>query len=151
MPNTGTSPDASALFDAPTGAVTAGTIFGLWGGVDDGNAGTSIDVRVKLTPTTISNALRCKLTSTQHQSGIVGVTAAARNTEDDLVFLESKNDSFDDGTIRCSTSVAPRELKRCASDVSPGFEESCFTLEGTTLTLFGDTQLDKLVLLKLSD
>ena len=143
--------DAATLFDTPSGTVTPDTIFGLWGGVDDETAGTEIDVRVKLTTTSISNALRCTLTATQKTSGIVGVTVAARNTEDDLVFLESKNDSYDDGTVRCSTSIAPHDEQRCAADVQPGFEQNCFELAGTHLTLYGDNALAKLDLIKLSD
>jgi hypothetical protein len=146
----GHSPEGDALFQAPSGGVTPGTIFGLWGGtIEEGSV--TFDSRMKLTATSITLATRCTLTSSGAVSGIVSVTAAARVTDDSVVILETKNDAADDGVVRCRVTAAPREMKRCRDDQPSGFEQNCFTVEGTTFTTYGTSPLDKAVLVKLSD
>ena len=142
--------DSEALFQAPTGTATPDTIFGVWGGSLKNN-GITFDSRMRLSTASATLATRCTLDSSGKTSGIVGVTAAARISGASLVILESKSDQKDDGVVRCSVKLAPREVKRCAADVTKGFERDCFTIEGTQFTDYGASSFDKVELTKLSD
>jgi hypothetical protein len=140
----------ASMFDAPSGAATPGSIYGVWGGtLVQGDL--AFDTRMKLASGSVTVASRCTRTSDGARSGIVGVTAAARITADAMDVLESKSDTKDDGVLKCTVNVTPRQLPRCAAGQPAGFERGCFKLDGTTLVEFGTNGLDKLELTKLSD
>jgi hypothetical protein len=143
------SSEGDALYAAPQGSVTPGSVFGLWGGTAvDG--GITFDMRMKVGSRSITLANRCSVPSGK-RSEVVSVSAAARVSEESVVVLETKQDAKNDGVVRCSVSLTPRQADRCAADEHPGFERDCFTLEGTRLTLFGETSFEKLSFTKLSD
>lgn len=148
-PSTSSATSGSLFDEKPTSTVTPDSVLGLWGGMTELNAGTKIDLRMRLGATSLSNSLRCTLLSNGHESGVIGISIAARNSNTELDMLESKSDSFDDGTIKCSTSISPQELKAC--DDAESLPSNCFTLSGTELTLYGGTSLEKVTLTKLSD
>jgi hypothetical protein len=140
----------ASMFEAPSGAATPGSIYGVWGGtLVQGDL--SFDTRMRLASGSVTVASRCSRSSDGARSGIVGVTAAARINADAMEILESKSDTKDDGVLRCSVNVAPQNLARCAAGQPAGFERGCFTLDGTKLVEFASNGLDKLELTKLSD
>jgi hypothetical protein len=148
----GTNPPgsgAAALYDAPSGSATPDSIFGVWGGSKTDN-GITFDARMKLTKDSATLATRCTVDSTRKVSGIVGITVAARVTDESYVILESKSDEVNEGGVRCSVNLAPREVKRCKAE-DKGFEHDCFTVEGTTFTAYGASSFDAIALTKLSD
>jgi hypothetical protein len=138
-----------ALFDAPSGAATPDSIFGVWGGTKhDGRV--TFDTRMRLSPKSATFATRCAVDGSTKTSPVVGVTVAARITDDSFVLTESRSDE-DASVVRCAVSVSPREVKRCAADVPKGFESNCFTIEGSRFTDFGASSFDTFELTKLSD
>jgi hypothetical protein len=140
----------AAMFEAPSGAATPGSIYGVWGGtLVQGDL--AFDTRMRFASGSVTVASRCTRTSDGARSGIVGVTAAARITADSMQILETKSDTKDDGVLKCSVGVTPLQLGRCAADQPAGFERGCFKLDGTKLVEFGTNGLDKLELTKLSD
>ena len=138
----------AALFDAPTGAATPDSIFGVWAGTIKGT-GVTFDTRMRLAATSATLATRCTLASGA-SSAVVGVTVAARISADGFVILESKSDKQDDGTVKCAVNVTPKQIKPCSAE-DKGFEHDCFALEGTTFTDYGATSFDKSEFTKLSD
>jgi hypothetical protein len=144
----GRASSGSKLFDAPKGEATPGAIHGLWGGAIVGNDGTGVDTRWRLDESELEVAGRCTLADGR-ESEIVAVTVAARVTEEEIAILESKKDEWRDGDQFCQVSLYPRKLTAC--DERAGFERECFRLGGTTLTIYGDSPLDKLPLTKLAD
>jgi hypothetical protein len=144
----GATPGA-AMFGTPTGSATPDSIYGVWGGsLEEGSV--TFDTRVKLAAGSMTVATRCTLANGS-RSDVVGVTAAARITNENLTVLETKSDAKDDGVVKCSVNLTPRQLARCTADMIDGFERNCFKLTGTTLVEFGTSGLDKLELTKLSD
>jgi hypothetical protein len=141
--------DGEALYGAPFGSATPDSIFGLWGGsLNEG--GTLFDMRMKIGASAITFANRCTV-SNGKRSGVVSVTAAARVSQESVVVLETKQDQKDDGIVRCSVSLTPRQLERCGADQHEGFERECFRLDGTKLEIFGETSFEKFSFAKLSD
>jgi hypothetical protein len=138
----------AALFDAPTGAATPDSIYGVWAGTIKGT-GVTFDTRMKLSAASATLATRCTLASGS-SSAVVGVTVAARISADGFVILESKSDKKDDGTVKCAVNVTPKQIKPCSAE-DKGFEHDCFALEGTTFTDYGATSFDKSEFTKLSD
>jgi hypothetical protein len=145
----GGSSDGATLFDTPDEGsnVTPGSMYGVWGGSLEEN-GITFDTRWHLSANSITLANRCKLRDGR-ESETVGVTARARVTDDEITFLESKKDEKRTGDFWCRVSATPRTLSACGG-VHEGFEQDCFRLSGTTLTLYGNP-LEKLELVKLSD
>ena len=141
--------NSDALFAAPTKAATPDSIYGVWGGTLE-DLGTTFDTRMKLSAASATAAARCTTAEGKH-SGTVAVTAAARISDQEMAVLESKTDAKDDGIVKCSVSLAPRNVKRCSADMHPGFETDCFKLDGMSLVEFGKTPLQKIWLTKLSD
>ena len=140
------SSDNDALFKAPSGRATADSVFGLWGGVlQDGNL--TFDTRTRLTPATITFATQCL--SNGQTSAVVGVTVAARVSDEEIAVLESKRDEKVTGGVTCRANAAPGTSKRC--EKIDGFQSQCFVLDGMQLTIYGATTFDKSVLTKLSD
>ena len=140
---------SDAMFAAPSGTATPDSIYGLWGGtIEDGSI--TFDTRMRLSKGSATIAARCTTAEGKHSS-TVGVTAAARISDEELAVLESKTDAKDNGVVKCSVSLTPKDVKRCTSDMPKGFERDCFKLEGMTLFEFGKTPLEKIELTKLSD
>jgi hypothetical protein len=138
-----------SLFATPSStSATPDSIFGLWGGTLP-EQGWKFDTRLKFTDSEVNAATRCQSPDGQ-QGGIAAIAAKARVTNDDIAVLESKNDEKQLSGITCRASMAPSETKRC-DPADKGFEKNCFTLEGTSLTMFGDTPFDKLAMTKISD
>ncbi len=146
-----TNPEAGGLFAPPQAAASGDSLLGVWGGTLK-TTSVTFDVRYKLAPDSVTLANRCTL-SNGTQSPIVGATAKARVTDDAIVVLESKSDDYDDGEVRCSVMLVPKQTPRCATSGAGGaeFAKGCFELEGTKLVLHGDTPLDKLELVKPSN
>ena len=142
------SPTASAVFEPGTGEVTPDSIYGTWGGVIEDNAWT-FDTRLRLTATTATIATRCQAPNGK-QGALVGVTVKARVDEEAIAYLESKNDERTLGDITCRANARPMTIERCATR-EEGFEQSCFVLDGTTLTVYGRSPLEKATLTKLAD
>jgi hypothetical protein len=140
----------ASMFEAPSGAATPGSIYGVWGGtLVQGDL--AFDTRMKLASSTVTVASRCTRTTDGARSPIVGVTSAARITADSMQILETKSDTTDDGVLKCTVGTTPLQLARCGADQPAGFERGCFKLDGTKLVEFGTNGLDKLELTKLSD
>jgi hypothetical protein len=142
--------DSDALFNAPPegSTVTPGSIEGLWAGMLE-EGGITFDTRWKLHSSSITLATRCTFRDGR-DSATVGVTARARVSETEITFLESKTDETRSGDAFCRVSAKPRSFNACG-DVHEGFEENCFRFADMTLTLYGDTPLEKLELVKVSD
>jgi hypothetical protein len=147
---TGSGSAGDALFQTPADtSATPDSIFGLWGGSLD-NEGFTFDTRVKLASDAMTFAQRCTDDSNGAQGGVASVVAKARVSNDDVTCLESKNDEQKVGSITCRAATTVGDTKRCAPE-DKGFESNCFELDGTSLTIFGATSFDKLVLTKISD
>lgn len=137
--------EADTLFDAPSGSVTPDTLYGLWGGklVDD----SGVSNRIRFAPDSMSFATRCT-------KGDVVLTAfvqvKARVTSDKYEILEDKSDSESSGRAACTAAARVGTLGKCVPDTFGG-PSKCFEVKGTTLTLYGISQLDKYVFTKLSD
>ena len=145
---TGASAPA-ALFDEPGGDATGDSIYGVWGGsMADG--GVTFDTRWRFRENEITLTTRCTLRDGR-ESETVGVTSRARVSDDEITFLESKRDEKKTGDITCRVNAQPRTLEVCDDSAPEGFERDCFRREGTTLTIFGTSMLEKLELVKLSD
>lgn len=139
--------EGAALFDSPESAdVTSGSIYGVWGGSLREN-GITFDTRWRLRENAITLASRCTLADGR-ESETVGITARGRVNDGEITFLESKKDEKTTGGVTCRVNAQPRTLAAC--DEREGFEQDCFRLAGTTLTLFGNP-LEKLELIKLAD
>ncbi|MBX3203544.1 MAG: hypothetical protein KF764_00685 [Labilithrix sp.] len=144
----GSGSEHDALFDAPSeSAVTAGSIFGLWGGATK-DLSFTFDSRMRLGQSTMTFATRC-VRDNGDESAVVGVTVAARVDESEISVLESKKDEKKTGDITCRANARPGTTKRC--DTDEGFRRACFVLDGTELTIYGMSSLDKVVLTKISD
>lgn len=143
------TPEAEAMFEAPRRDATPGSIYGVWGGTAE-DRGITFHTRMKLATRSVTMAARCQLRDGR-TSAVVAVTAAARVTDESVAVLESKTADDDDGAVRCGVRLTPRELKRCSKDPYEGPKRMCFELEGSSLTQYGESPLDKLEFTKLSD
>lgn len=135
-----------ALFVAPEGEPTAGSIYGVWGGALEDN-GITFDTRWRFRDSELTLATRCTLPDGR-ESGTVSVTAKARVTDEEITILESKNDEQRSGDFVCRASTRPRTLSACSD--REGFERECFRLSATKLTIY-ESPIEKLDLVKLSD
>ncbi len=143
------SPVGAPLFEDSGSTATAGSVEGLWGGVLESPASTwSFDSRLRIGPTSITFATRCRA-SNGAEGAIAAVTTRARVSANEIAILESKEDKRTLGDITCRASSRPGSAKRC--DAAAFTKTSCFELEGTSLTIYGDSPLDKLELTKLAD
>jgi hypothetical protein len=68
---------------------------------------------------------------------------------EEIAVLESKKEEKKTGDVTCRANARPGTTKRC--DTDEAFRQDCFVLDGTELTLYGMSSLDKIVLTKLSD
>lgn len=143
----GGASDGEALFDAPSGSATPGSIYGVWGGSANDN-GITFDMRMKMNASSMTVAARCERSGTS--TPVAGVTVKARITDSEIDVLESAQDERKNGDLTCRASPKPGSIPRCG-DKDEGFEHDCFTLSGTSLTIFGTTSFDKMALTKLSD
>jgi hypothetical protein len=139
-----------ALFGAPQGAVTPDSVFGAWGGTIT-DATSSVEVRTRLEPTTMTTAARCRLSDGRTGARTVFAVTSARVSEQSMASLEAKSDDIDTNGVRCGVKVATREIPRCVASQTEAFRRMCFDVKGTTLTQYGETGLDKMELTKLSD
>lgn len=135
-----------ALFAAPEGDATAGSIYGVWGGSLEDN-GITFDTRWRFRESELTLATRCSLRDGR-ESETVAVTARARVSDEEITILESKKDEKRAGDFYCRANAQPRTLAAC--DDREGFERECFRLSGTTLTIY-ESPIEKLELVKLSD
>ncbi len=147
---TGSGSAGDALFQSPSStSATPDSIFGLWGGSLQPGDGWTFDTRIEMAAGSITFATRC--TSPDGRTGgIASVSAKARISNDDISVLESKSDEKKLGDVTCRANATPGETKACTPD-QKGFEQTCFTLEGTSLTIYGATTFDKLAMTKISD
>ncbi len=136
------------LFSADPGApATPDSLFGVWGGSMK-ELTVTFDSRMKIESSNVTFATRCVMDDGR-ESAVVGVSAAARVTSDNITILESKKDEKNENGVTCRANARPGETKRCAK--VDGFQTRCFHLEGTLLTIYGDTPFDKLEMTKISD
>jgi hypothetical protein len=143
----GGSSEGAALFDTPSGKATPGSIYGVWGGsAEDG--GITFDIRYKLNASSVTVAGRCSKGGAT--SPVAAVTVKARVSDSEIAILESKEDTQKNGDLTCTARPKPGTIAKCAPK-DEGFEHDCFTLSGTTLTLFGTTSFEKVQMTKLSD
>ena len=147
-PSGSDSVDGAPLFAAPDGDATPNVIYGVWGGSMK-EPGVTFDSRMRLARGAITFATRCEFDDGR-ESQIAAVTAAARVSDQEIAVLESKKDERRTGDITCRATAQPGTMDRCGDD-RDGFEHDCFRLSGTTLTIFGSSSLDKVVMTKLSD
>jgi hypothetical protein len=141
------STEGAALFETPSNTdATPGFIVGLWGGVIK-DLSFTFDTRMRIDVGKVTFATRCDHSGTS--GAIAGVTAKARVTDFEFAILESKKDERKLGDITCRANAHVGEVRRCAEPDS--FPTQCFVINGTKLTFYGDSPLDKLELTKISD
>lgn len=125
--NTGTSSGSAgpspydSLFDAPANTTsTPGSVYGLWAGTKN-----SADVRVQLSSTKITIAVRCAGRSTY------GVDVAGQVSSTNIKIIASKlaGTEFDS----CGVKVTPVSIPVCKTTDQIG----CFTIEDSTLSFVG--------------
>jgi hypothetical protein len=115
------------LFGAPkTGTLTPDSLYGVWAGTANG-----ADVRVKLTPTSITVAKRCF-----EDVPASGGRVAARVGTELIQVIESKTDTHLDTSHRsyCNVEFRPVVVSACSGGVASG----CFIMKGTHLELGTD-------------
>lgn len=144
--SSGGSSGGDALFVAPEGEATPGSIYGVWGGTLEDN-GITFDTRWRFRESELTLATRCSLRDGR-ESETVAVTARARVSDEEITILESKKDERRSGDFYCRANAQPRTLSVC--DDREGFERECFRLSGTSLTIY-ESPIEKLELVKLSD
>ena len=142
----GGTPDGDALYDAPTGEATPDVIHGLWGGAAN-DGGIDFDIRIRLSPTQLTEAVRC--TRGRDSTPTASVSVKARITNEEIAVLESKTDERRGTDLSCKAAPRPASVTRCKGDRA--IERDCFTLSGTSLVMYGASSLDTLRLTKLSD
>lgn len=135
-----------ALFVAPQGDATPGSIYGVWGGTLEDN-GITFDTRWRFRESEMTLATRCTLRDGR-ESGTVSVTARARVSDEEITILESKKDEQRSGDFTCRANAQPRTIAVCPA--REGAERECFRLSGSTLTIY-ESPIEKIELVKLSD
>lgn len=120
-----------ALFAAPANpTVTSTSLDGVWAG---SMSNTDDDVRVVITPSTITIAVRCNSGHSMGQITTIGMSVSAVTSSVSIRMLESKSV----GTSTCRISVRPVTFSRCSTG-SGG--TTCFNLTDSGLD-FGPNQL----------
>jgi hypothetical protein len=126
---TGTSTNAAApsaydpLFEmSASTAATPDSLTGLWSGAATFG---SDDVRLVITSSEVSIALRCQ--DPNRPTMTVGLTVNAEVTAAGIRVLESKST----GTTPCRIVVRPQSMGRCSTGGSVGL--NCFDIYGTQL------------------
>lgn len=140
------SSDGAALFDAPSGTATPGSIYGLWGGPAS-DMGVSFDMRMQIGPSSVRFATQCEENGVRPP--VAAVTARARVTSEEIAVLESKEHVTSQSGVTCKSTLRVYTVRRC--EVRSGFERECFTLDGTQLVIYGKSSLEKIALTKISD
>ena len=144
----GSGSAAEGLFSADPGSTaTPDSLLGVWGGSMK-ELSITFDSRMKIGSSSVTFATRCVMDDGR-ESAVVGVTAAARVTSENIAILESKKDEKNTNGVTCRANARPGETKRCAK--VDGFQTKCFHLDGTQLTFYGDSPFDKLEMTKISD
>ncbi|MEA2751573.1 MAG: hypothetical protein QOI41_5716 [Myxococcales bacterium] len=132
-PPTATSSEYDVLFDAPASTtVTPNSLDGRWAG---SMSNTDDDVRVVITPSALTIAVRC---NSGHPIGAiptttVGLTVSAVTSSVSIRTLESKSA----GTTTCRISIHPQTMSRCSTGSG---SPTCFDLTDTGLD-FGPNRL----------
>lgn len=142
----GGTPEGDALYEAPTAEATPDLIHGLWGGATS-DSGIDFDIRIRLTPTQLTEAVRCARGTDSTPTASVSVKARVSN--DEIAVLESKTDERRGADLSCKAAPRPTSVARCKGDRA--IERDCFTLRGTSLVIYGESSLETLRLTKLSD
>jgi len=115
--------DFDKLFGAPSStSLTPDSIAGLWAGT----VGDS-DVRLKVTATSLTVALRCS-----SSSRAVGVEVAARIGAEGIRILESKVSPNDGSQPYCRIDVKPVVIPVCTAGT---YAYECAGVKGTTLKI----------------
>lgn len=144
--SSGGSPDGDALYEAPSAEATPDVIHGLWGGAAN-DGGIDFDIRIRLTPTQLTEAVRC--TRGRDSTPTASVSVKARVSNDEIAVLESKTDERRGADLSCKAAPRPASIARCKGDRA--IERDCFTLSGTSLVMYGESPFETLRLTKLSD
>lgn len=128
-PPASTTADFDKLFGAPeSSSLTPDSLTGVWAGTVG-----STDLRLKVTATSITIALRCS-----SSSRAVGLVVVAKVGAEGIRLLESKATPYDGSQPYCDVEVKPVAFSTCTAETYPYADAyACVGVKGTTLTIGG--------------
>lgn len=144
--DTGNSEEGEALF-AASGDATPDEILGVWANPSEKDGSFTFDSRMRFSADTIEAAARCTRNDTD-DSLVASVAASGRVSSTEVAVLEAKSDKRLKGDFKCEVNLTPRTTKACKPTET---KSGCFVLEGTTLTIYGASELEKVEMTKVSD
>jgi hypothetical protein len=143
---TGSSEEGEALF-AVKGDATPDEIFGVWVSPSQTDGPITFDTRTRFSTDTMESAVRCTFRDSDDVL-VASASSNARVSASEVAVLEANSDERVKGDLKCSVRINPTTTKACEAGMP---KRDCFALDGTTLTLYGGSELDDAKLTKVSD